>query len=58
MKLKLISAIAIAAAAVSCTGSRDIISENVENAKIQLKSLIEASEAGDTVRIPSTFKNG
>ena len=58
MKLKLISAIAIAAAAVSCTGSRDIISENVENAKIQLKSLVEASEAGDTVRIPSTFKNG
>lgn len=58
MKLKLISAIAIAAAAISCTGSRDIISENVENAKIQLKSLVEASEAGDTVRIPSTFKNG
>ena len=59
MKVKsLIIPAALAFLAVSCSPKKDIIAENVENAKIQLKSLVEASEAGDTVRIPSTFKNG
>ena len=59
MKLKYVIPIAAAAVlTVCCAPKQDIISENVENAKIQLKSLVEASEAGDTVRIPSTFKNG
>ena len=59
MKLKNVIPIAAAAVlTVSCAPKQDIRSENVENAKIQLKSLVEASEAGDTVRIPSTFKNG
>ena len=43
---------------MQCAPQTDIISENVDNAKIQLKYLLEASEAGDTVRIPSTYQNG
>ena len=37
---------------------KDIIQENVDYAKSQLAYLIEAAEEGDTLRIPSTFKNG
>lgn len=58
MKLKFLSILALAAFAVQCAPQADIISENVDNAKIQLKYLLEASEAGDTVRIPSTYQNG
>ena len=35
-----------------------VIEENIENAKAQLDYLIKASEANDTLRIPSTFRNG
>ncbi len=48
----------VALCAWACNSQRDLISENIENAKVQLKSLVEASEANDTIRIPSTFKNG
>ena len=58
MKFKFLSALALAVIAVQCAPKPDIIQENVENAKVQLKYLVDASEAGDTVRIPSTFKNG
>lgn len=58
MKLKFLSILALAAFAVQCAPQTDIISENVDNAKIQLKYLLEASEADDTVRIPSTYQNG
>lgn len=58
MKLKFLSILALAAFTVQCAPQADIISENVDNAKIQLKYLLEASEAGDTVRIPSTYQNG
>lgn len=58
MKLKFLSILALAAFAVQCAPQADIISENVDNAKIQLKYLLEASETGDTVRIPSTYQNG
>ena len=58
MKLKPIYAIVLAILAIGCTPKKDIISENVENAKIQLQLLLDASEEGDTLRIPSTFKNG
>ena len=58
MKLKFLSILALAAFAVQCAPQTDIISENVDNAKIQLKYLLEASEAGDTIRIPSTYQNG
>lgn len=58
MKLKFLSILALAAFTVQCAPQTDIISENVDNAKIQLKYLLEASEAGDTVRIPSTYQNG
>ena len=58
MKLKFLSTLALAVIAVQCAPKTDIIQDNIENAKIQLKSLIEASEAGDTVRIPSTYKDG
>ena len=58
MKIKFLSALALTVAAVQCAPQTDIIQENVDNAAVQLKSLIEASEAGDTVRIPSTYQNG
>ena len=50
--------LALAVIAVRCAPETDIIKDNVENAEVQLKSLAEASEAGDTIRIPSTFKDG
>ncbi len=50
--------LALAVTAVQCAPKTDLINDNVENAKIQLKSLVDASEAGDTVKIPSTFKDG
>ncbi len=58
MKTKLFSLLAIAAIAIGCADKSDIIQENIENAKAQLAYLIEASEEGDTLRIPSSYKNG
>lgn len=57
MKLRFFYLALLAAVSVQCT-EKDIIQENIDNAKAQLAYLIEASEAGDTLRIPSTFKNG
>ena len=58
MKIRLFSMLALAVLAVGCADRSDIIQENIENAKAQLAHLIAASEADDTLRIPSTFKNG
>lgn len=60
MNLKiLLSATASAALLItSCSQKTDIISENIDNARIQTASLLEASEAGDTVRIPSSYRDG
>ena len=59
MNLKTALAAGIAAmAAISCNTKTDIISENIENAKVQIGALMEASEDGDTIRIPSTYKDG
>lgn len=59
MNLKTALAAGIAAmAAISCNTDTDIITENIGNAKVQIGALMEASEAGDTVRIPSTYQNG
>ena len=58
MRLKFFSVLLLAAVAAGCADRSDIISENVENAKAQLAYLIEAAEEGDTLRIPSTYKNG
>ncbi len=58
MKLKLSLILLAVITSIQCTERQDIIQENIENAKAQLAYLIEASEAGDTLRIPSTFKNG
>ena len=44
--------------AAGCSDRNCIVRENVENAKAQLAYLIEASEADDTLKIPSSFKNG
>ena len=52
-------ALAIAAAALfSCKAGPDIIRDNVENAEIQIGALMNASEEGDTIRIPSSFQDG
>lgn len=59
MKVKLLlAALLITGMSVQCTDKRDIIEENIEKAKAQLDYLIKASEANDTLRIPSTFRNG
>lgn len=58
MKLKFFAAALLAAASVQCSQKTDVISDNIRNAEIQLQYLLDASEAGDTVRIPSTYKNG
>lgn len=59
MHIKAIFAIAAAAAAlVACASGPDLIKENIANAEIQTKLLIEASEEGDTTRIPSSYQNG
>ncbi len=56
MLKKLIPALFLSLAAVSCTSMTDTINDNVDFARKQLAPLIAASEEGDTVRIPSTFK--
>lgn len=59
MHTKAIFAIAAAAAAlVACSSGPDLIKENIANAEIQTKLLTEASEEGDTIRIPSSYQNG
>ena len=57
MKIRLLSLLLIAALTVSCTDRNDIIQENIKHAEAQLAHLIKAAEAGDTLRIPSTFKH-
>lgn len=58
MKSRFIPFLVLAALSIQCTCRQDIIQENIENAKAQLAHLIEAAEAGDTVRIPSTYRDG
>ena len=58
MKNRFLFVLLIAFLSVQCTQKKDIIQENVDYAKSQLAYLIEAAEEGDTLRIPSTFKNG
>ena len=58
MKNRIFSLLVLAACFVGCNNRTDIIQENIEHAKAQLAYLIEASEANDTLQIPSTFKNG
>lgn len=57
--MKKIAVFALMAAAIAaCAPKADIITENVENAKVQIGDLLAASEEGDTIRIPSTYKDG
>lgn len=58
MKIRAILITLTAVLSIQCTEERDIIQENIDNAKAQLAYLIEASEANDTLRIPSTFRDG
>ena len=59
MNLKTTIAAGLAAATLTaCNRPTDIISENIGNAKAQIGALMEASEAGVTVRIPSTYMDG
>ncbi len=59
MNLKTTIAAGLAATAIAaCSPKSDIISENIGNALVQIGALTEASEAGDTVRIPSTYMDG
>lgn len=57
--MKKIAVFALMAAAIAaCAPKADIITENIENAKVQIGDLLAASEEGDTIRIPSTYKDG
>ena len=58
MKTKILTLLLIAGISAGCADKGDIIQENVEHAKAQLEYLIKASEAGDTLQIPSTYKYG
>ena len=58
MRNRFLFVLLIAFLSVQCTQKKDIIQENVDYAKSQLAYLIEAAGEGDTLRIPSTFKNG
>ena len=58
MNKKLITALLLSASVAACSPKTDIIRDNVDFAEKQLAPLIEATEANDTVRIPSTVKNG
>ena len=58
MKIKFISLFFLAALSIQCAPKKDIIQENVEHAEKQLALLIAAAEEGNTLRIPSTYKNG
>ncbi len=58
MKIKFFLLAVAAVIAASCNCGKDIINDNVENAKVQIGALLEAAEEGDTLRIPSTYKNG
>lgn len=49
---------AVSLLAVGCGHKTDIIAENISNAEVQLSALMAASEEGDTLRIPSTYKDG
>ena len=42
----------------ACSPKDALVEENIAHAKVQLEALLEASEQGDTLRIPSTFKDG
>ncbi len=58
MLKQFITAIILSSVVFSCTSMTEVVNDNVEFAKKQLKPLITASEEGDTVRIPSTFADG
>ncbi len=58
MKIKFFALALAAVLATSCNCGKDIINDNIENAKVQIGALLEAAEEGDTLRIPSTYKNG
>ena len=57
MKFRIISILLVGALFIQCTPKRDIISENIRNAEIQLGMLLEACEEGDTIRIPASYQN-
>ena len=58
MKTRIIALVTLAALSIQCARQTDIIQDNIQYAEKQLAYLIQASEEGDTLRIPSTFKAG
>ncbi|MBQ7268862.1 MAG: glycoside hydrolase family 88 protein [Bacteroidales bacterium] len=57
--IKTIAALAATLCLAVCFRQADrLVIENTENAKVQLSALLALSEEGDTLRIPSTFKDG
>ncbi len=56
--MKTLRFFAFLAAVTLLAGCHDIVRDNVKNAKVQLGALLETSEQGDTIRIPSSFEKG
>jgi len=56
--IKYIAAVTAVVSQLACHKSDRLVEDNVENARVQLSSLLALSEEGDTLRIPSTFKAG
>lgn len=57
MKLRIFTILCAAFALISCAQQPNIIEDNIANAEVQISALLEACEAGDTIRIPSTYKD-
>lgn len=58
MRKKLLGIALLASAVFACTSKNDIVNDNISFAEKQLAGLIAESEEGDTVRFPSTVKDG
>ena len=58
MRKKLLGLALLASAVFACTPKNDIVNDNISFAEKQLAGLIAESEEGDTVRFPSTVKDG
>lgn len=57
MKSRITAILILSVLSLHCTRQSDFIRETIADAEIQISHLASESTAGDTVRIPSTFRN-
>lgn len=58
MKKTLLPTLLLTSFVCMCSTQDRLIEENISNAEIQLRQLLSVSTEGDTLRIPSSFKEG